>query len=146
MARDDYLGRRKFPRLKNKYLVCFRTRRIDGSHGYYDSTLTRDISAGGMNIIIDQDLAPGTELDMTLRFPLFPGRVVAAKGVVVHAFKESRGQKLFKTRVKFIDFDSFLLQSLNTYIDQEMQRRVDGKLVAQKLDRRKSDRRKKARA
>ncbi|MFH2144949.1 MAG: PilZ domain-containing protein [Candidatus Omnitrophota bacterium] len=140
MAEDKHLGRRKHYRLKITYLVCYRAKNSSGSWGYYDYTLTRDIGVGGMFIITDRKFSPGTEMEIIIRLPLYPDKKIEAKGEVVSFENIPERKMVYKTRVKFTNFDELLFWGLGEFIRTEMEKDVGGMKAYERLDRRKKGR------
>ena len=137
MRRSGNLGRRKFQRLKATYLVTYRARFSDRVYSHYFSTLTKDISCGGMSIMAEELFPRGTELELVIRLPMYPQKKIDAKGEVISVPPQAASGLLYKTSIRFTDFDEHAFKKLNEFILQEMDKVVDGKPQRERVDRRK---------
>ncbi len=134
--RNDNLGRRKFYRMKATYLVCFRAKFSPKVFSYYQYSLTKDISAGGLLIMSEEIFPKDTEIEMVVKLPMFQEKKISANGIVATAVKATTQQALYPIRIKFIDFDEHAFQELKEFIDKEMDKEKEGSSLKEKMDRR----------
>ncbi|MFH1459483.1 MAG: PilZ domain-containing protein [Candidatus Omnitrophota bacterium] len=138
MEQRSSSGRRQYERVKEMYLVCYRAKLGENKFTHYFYTLTKDISAGGMMIMAEEKFARGTELEIIIRLPMYPDKKIDARGEVRGLDDDQTKKMLYKTRVRFIDFDEYAFEKLKIHIDQKMNKKVDGGIpLRAKLDRRK---------
>lgn len=138
MKRNDYLGRRKYYRIKVAYLVCFRARLPDRGYSNYNYTLTKDVGAGGIFLMSEEKFPRGTQLDMVIRLPMYPDVKVEAKGEVTNNAQVKKGSiSLYPLRIRFTELDKHAFKKLNEYIEKEMNKIKNGKTLKERLDRRK---------
>ncbi|MFW5999090.1 MAG: flagellar brake protein [Halanaerobiaceae bacterium] len=93
------IQRRDFFRLEVKKQVKYRLLDSSGEgKGDYNKTVTSDISAGGLKMVIEQDLPQGSELELYLNIK--PVKEIPLKGKVVQKYTMSDG----KTKAAGIEF------------------------------------------
>ena len=134
--RNDNLGRRKFYRMKATYLVCFRAKFTEKVFSHYQYSLTKDISVGGLLVMSEEVFPKGTEIEMVIKLPMFNEKKLCANGLVATVVKATTQQALYPIRIKFMDFDENAFQELKNFIDQEMEKEIEGNSLKEKMDRR----------
>ena len=132
MKRDDHLGRRNFYRLKATYHVSYRAR--IGNN--FNCVLTKDISAGGMLIMSEQNFPKGTEIDIIIRLPMYLDKQIKALGEVTSDFPAKEHKPLYPTRIRFVEFDEIAFKKLKDFIEDKMNKNKDGQSLKEKIDRR----------
>ena len=138
LKRSGDLGRRKHYRLKATYLVCYRAQVEDSDLTHYNYTLTKDISLGGLMIMSEIKYRVGTKIEMIIRLPMYPDKKIEAQGEVTGSEGGEIRKPLYKTRIRFLEFDEQAFSNLDSFIVAEMQKIKDGLKLCEKLDRRRS--------
>lgn len=134
--RNDNLGRREHYRIKATYLVCFRAKFTQTAFSYYQYSLTKDISAGGLLVMSEEIFPQGTDIEMIIKLPMFHDKKLKARGIVATVVKATTQQALYPIRIKFTDFDEQAFSKLKRFIDAEMEKGPEGKSLREKMDRR----------
>ena len=134
MSREDHLGRRNFYRLKATYLVNYRPQ---GGAGNYNYALTKDISAGGLLVMSENNFPKGTVMEMIISLPMYPDKRLKALGEVTSHFPADEHKPLYPTRIRFIEFNEAAFNSLKSFIEEEMNKQKDGHTLKERMDRRK---------
>lgn len=136
MHREDHLGRRNFYRLKATYLVNYRPQDDNVNIGY-NYALTKDISAGGLLVMAENNFPKGTLMEMIISLPMYLDKRLKAIGEVTSDFPADVHKPLYPTRIRFIEFNEVAFNKLKDFIEDEMNKQKNGSTLKDKMDRRK---------
>lgn len=120
---NDDKDRRKHIRINTEIDVLYEM--ASGNTVRKRSSLTRNISLGGINLALSEKLLPGTRLSLQLNIPQKPkpiftdGEIVWIKEIQEEPSK-SKEQRLFATGIKFIYINPIDEAALHTFIEQKI--------------------------
>lgn len=127
--------RRKSVRLDTEIDVLYEVH--SGKVSAKQSSLSRNISVGGINLALDEKLFPETTLSLQLNIPEVPrpifaqGKIVWVKEISQKFIGEGK-QRLFATGIQFTQVDKKDEVVLDNFIKQSIQKR-QGEPLAQPL-------------
>ena len=125
---DKDKERRKSIRINTEIDVSYDV--VSGEKSLKRSSITRNISLGGMNLALNEKLAPGTILHFELNIPE-SSKPIFAQGEAVWAkeisekFIKQKEQRLFATGVKFTQVKPGDEAILRNFINQKMKNGVE---------------------
>ena len=107
--------KRKHPRLEANFVVSYRVKKPAAG---YDLSQTKNVSQGGMLLTTNRVFDKGTQLSMSIRFPLVPHKIEVT-GEVVDS-KEVVRDLIYETRLKFLDLDEDFFRELGEFIKEKL--------------------------
>jgi hypothetical protein len=93
--------KRRWPRMRSDTLIFYQI--PDPSRGYCVN-IARNVSNGGISLVTDDGLAPGTKLKLFPETSFKRSLSAYFSGVVVSSDKEETGRYI--TRIKLLDYDT----------------------------------------
>ena len=116
---SNYEGqeRRTHPRIDANYVVSYRA--VDA--GYYDFSQTNNVSASGAKIATDKVFERGSQLLLSMRWPISSARM-EMKAEVVDSRQLSSQYSLCETRVRFLAMPESDNRLIADFIQQRIAR------------------------
>jgi c-di-GMP-binding flagellar brake protein YcgR len=107
------IERRRFKRISANYIVSYSPMKSDNVK--YDISQTKNLSQGGLLFISDRKFEKDVMLKIKLRLPEFSDYVIAQAQVIDS--KEMAKGIIYETRVKFIDIEKKVFESIGKLAD-----------------------------
>ena len=120
--------RRKSLRINTKLDVSYEV--VSDGRTLKHTSVSRNISAGGINLALNEKLVPGTTLYLQLNIPQSP-KAIFAYGQIVWAeeisgkFSGQGGERLFSTGIKFTHVKPGDATALRDFINQRIRNVTD---------------------
>ena len=108
--------RRRYPRINATFVVSYRPKK--NSEGF-DLVQSRNISQGGMLITTNRYFEKGMQLELIIRFPFVPRKIITTAEVV--DCKEIAKNFLYETRLRLLDLDMEIFKKIGEYIKKVLE-------------------------
>jgi len=112
------IERRKYSRVNATFVVSYKPKEIREG---YDLVQTKNISQGGMLITTNRYFKKGTQLELTIRFPFVPQKIIATAEVV--DCKEIAKNFLYETRLRLLDLDVEIFRKIGEYVRKVLEKK-----------------------
>lgn len=83
---------------------------------------SKNIALGGLKLLVRENLAPGTELELVMKAPAPPGAGCRATGKVVWIKKAEEGPDYYDVGVRFLEMDFSRLAEFMAHCEKAMQK------------------------
>jgi len=103
--------RRKYPRVDATFVISYRPKEISGE---YDLVQSKNISQGGMLITTNKYFEKGKQLELIIRFPFVPQKIVTTAEVV--DCKEMTKNLLYEKKIKLLNLDMEIFKKIGEYV------------------------------